>query len=97
LHSSKIFRQSSGSFRSSPSLLPAKIGTIPVYRVSSSRRETPRSSGNRAATRNRDIAIKLFIPEETVKIHVKLIMEKLDAMDGTQAATIAFRCGFIPL
>ncbi len=47
--------------------------------------------------RNRDIAIKLYISEETVKIHVKHIMEKLDAIDRTQAVAIAVRRGFIQL
>jgi DNA-binding NarL/FixJ family response regulator len=47
--------------------------------------------------RNRDIAMKLFISEETVKIHVKHIMEKLDASDRTQAVAIAVRRGFIQL
>src|SRR6202453_1476615 len=35
--------------------------------------------------RNRDIAEQLFISEETVKVHVKHIMEKRGANDGTQA------------
>lgn len=47
--------------------------------------------------RNRDIAAKLFIAEETVKVHVKHIMEKLGASDRTQAVAIAVRRGFIQL
>ena len=47
--------------------------------------------------RNRDIAYKLFIAEETVKAHMKHIMEKLGAIDRTQAVTIAARRGFIQL
>ncbi len=47
--------------------------------------------------RNRDIAEKLFIAEETVKVHVKHIMEKLGASDRTQAVAIAVRRGFIQL
>ena len=35
--------------------------------------------------RNRDIAERLFISEETVKVHIKHIMEKLGASDRTQA------------
>ena len=38
--------------------------------------------------RNRDIARKLFITEETVKLHIKHIMEKLGATDRTQAVAI---------
>jgi DNA-binding NarL/FixJ family response regulator len=51
------------------------------------------ASGNR----NRDIADKLFITEETVKVHIKHIMEKLDAKDRTQAVSIGIRRGIIHL
>jgi DNA-binding NarL/FixJ family response regulator len=47
--------------------------------------------------RNRDIAARLFISEETVKVHVKHIMEKLGATDRTEAVTIALRRGIIEL
>src|SRR6202522_988891 len=47
--------------------------------------------------RNRDIAERLFISEETVKVHVKHIMEKLGASDRTQAVAIAVRRGIIQL
>lgn len=47
--------------------------------------------------RNRDIADLLFISEETVKVHVKHIMEKLGASDRTQAVAIAVRRGIIQL
>ncbi len=47
--------------------------------------------------RNRDIGEKLFITEETVKVHVKHIMEKLSASDRTQAVAIAIRRGIIHL
>jgi len=47
--------------------------------------------------RNRDIAEKLFITEETVKIHMKHIMSKLGANDRTQALAIALRRGVIQL
>jgi DNA-binding NarL/FixJ family response regulator len=47
--------------------------------------------------RNRDIAEKLFISEETVKVHIKHIMEKLGASDRTQAVAIAVRRGIIEL
>jgi DNA-binding NarL/FixJ family response regulator len=47
--------------------------------------------------RNRDIAELLFISEETVKVHVKHIMEKLGANDRTQAVAIAVRRGIIQL
>src|SRR5713226_1456481 len=47
--------------------------------------------------RNRDIAEKLFITEETVKVHIKHIMEKLGASDRTQAVAIGVRRGIIEL
>jgi DNA-binding NarL/FixJ family response regulator len=50
-----------------------------------------------AGNRNRDIAERLFISEETVKVHVKHIMEKLGATDRTQAVAIAVRRGIIQL
>src|SRR5215469_5068396 len=45
--------------------------------------------------RNRDICERLAISEETVKIHIKHIMEKLGAKDRTQAVAIAVRRGVI--
>jgi len=47
--------------------------------------------------RNRDIAEKLFITEETVKVHIKHIMDKLGARDRTQAVAIGLRRGIIHL
>ncbi|MCM3905884.1 MAG: response regulator transcription factor [Pyrinomonadaceae bacterium] len=51
------------------------------------------ASGNR----NRDIAEHLFISEDTVKVHVKHILEKLGASDRTQAVAIGVRRGIIQL
>ena len=51
------------------------------------------SGGNR----NRDIAEKLSITEETVKVHIKHIMDKLGASDRTQAVAIGVRRGIIQL
>jgi DNA-binding NarL/FixJ family response regulator len=47
--------------------------------------------------RNRDIAELLYISEETVKVHLKHVMEKLGASDRTQAVAIAVRRGIIQL
>lgn len=47
--------------------------------------------------RNRDIAERLNISEETVKVHVKHVMDKLGASDRTQAVAIAVRRGIIQL
>jgi len=54
---------------------------------------TQLASGNR----NRDIAQNLSITEETVKVHIKHIMEKLGAADRTQAVAIGLRRGVIQL
>jgi DNA-binding NarL/FixJ family response regulator len=48
-----------------------------------------------AGHRNRDIGEKLFISEETVKTHLKHIMDKLGARDRTQAVALAVRRGII--
>ena len=47
--------------------------------------------------RNRDIAERLFISEETVKVHLRHIMGKLGANDRTQSVAIAARRGIICL
>ena len=50
-----------------------------------------------AGERNREIGELLSISEDTVKVHVKSIMEKLRAKDRTQAIAIAVRRGIIRL
>lgn len=47
--------------------------------------------------RNRTIAQQLFISEETVKMHVKHMLEKLRATDRAQALVVALRRGIIAL
>jgi DNA-binding NarL/FixJ family response regulator len=49
----------------------------------------------RDGSRNREIAESLFISEDTVKVHVSRIMDKLGAKDRTQAVAIAVRRGII--
>lgn len=46
-------------------------------------------------SRNRDIAERLFITEETVKVHMKHLMEKLGAKHRTEAVAIAVRRGIL--
>jgi DNA-binding NarL/FixJ family response regulator len=50
-----------------------------------------------AGNRNKDIAEQLCIAEDTVKGHIKHIMEKLGARDRTQAVAIALQRGIIEL
>ena len=47
--------------------------------------------------RNRDIGEQLSISEETVKVHIRHIMDKLGAKDRTQAVAIGIRRGVIHL
>lgn len=47
--------------------------------------------------RNRDIAERLRISEETVKVHLKNILGKLGARDRTEAIAIAVRRGIMEL
>ena len=47
--------------------------------------------------RNRDIGTRLSISEDTVKGHVRSILEKLGAKDRTQAVSIGVRRGIIHL
>jgi DNA-binding NarL/FixJ family response regulator len=66
---------------------------IDQHNLSAKRLLLKRAGGNR----NRDIADLLRISEETVKVHVKHIMDKLGANDRTQAIAIAVRRGIIQL
>ena len=50
-----------------------------------------------AGHRNRDIGKLLFISEETVKAHLRHIMEKLGARDRTHAVVLADRRGIVRL
>jgi len=62
-----------------------------------SRREIEVLERIAGGNRNSDIASMLFISEETVKGHVKHIMEKLGANDRTEAVAIGVRRGIIKL
>jgi DNA-binding NarL/FixJ family response regulator len=46
---------------------------------------------------NKEIAAQLFISEQTVKAHLRHIMEKLEARDRTEAVAIAVRRGIMQL
>jgi DNA-binding NarL/FixJ family response regulator len=50
-----------------------------------------------AGNRNRDVGDALAITEDTVKVHVKHILDKLGATDRTEAVVIAIRRGIIPI
>ena len=50
-----------------------------------------------AGKRNKEIASELSIAEDTVKMHVRNILSKLQVNDRTEAVTIALRRGIIRL
>ncbi len=80
--------------------LPAEVATRLAEHLSDeplSERETEVLQRVMLGNRNRDIAQHLLISVETVKSHIKHIMEKLGASDRTQALTIAVRRGMIQL
>ena len=45
--------------------------------------------------RNKEVAARLSISEETVKMHMRNVMEKLEVNDRTHAVMVAVRRGFI--
>jgi DNA-binding NarL/FixJ family response regulator len=80
--------------------IPMQIATQLAEHISDealTEREIEVLSQMAKGNRNRDIAEKLFIAEETVKVHIKHIMEKLSATDRTQAVAIGIRRGIIHL
>jgi len=62
-----------------------------------SRREVEVLQHVAAGRQNRVIGAKLFIAEETVKVHMKHIKDKLNAKDRTESVTIGVRRGIIQL
>jgi DNA-binding NarL/FixJ family response regulator len=44
---------------------------------------------------NQGIAQRLFLSQETVKTHIRHVMDKLRVSDRTQAAVKAIRCGVV--
>lgn len=80
--------------------IPAAVATQLAEHLSDeslTAREVDVLSRVAGGNRNRDIADQLSISEETVKVHMKHIMEKLGASDRTEAVAIAIRRGIIQL
>jgi DNA-binding NarL/FixJ family response regulator len=44
---------------------------------------------------NREIGERLYLSEETVKTHVKTLLEKLHARSRAHAVALALRCGLL--
>ena len=78
---------------------PAVAATLAEHtpRIALTPRETEVISLMSSGLTNAQIAGRLGRTEETVKVHVKNILQKLDARDRTAAVTIAARRGFIRL
>jgi two-component system NarL family response regulator len=79
-----------------PALVGARLAEN-LPRVQLTRREIEVLELMSAGLRNKEIAFRLTISEETVKAHVKRILEKLDVNDRTHAVTTALRRGIINL
>lgn len=79
-----------------PSEIAAKIAEY-VSEVPLTRREIEILQEMAGGHRNRAIGERLFIAEETVKVHIKHLMEKLGAKDRTDAVAIGVRRGIIHL
>ena len=62
-----------------------------------SQRETEILKQVAEGSRNKEIAADLSLSEETIKSHMKNILEKLGATDRTQAVSIAVRRGIMQL
>ncbi len=80
--------------------LPAAVAQSLAEHISGdmvSSREVQVLSLISAGKRNKEIAAELSIAEDTVKMHVRNILSKLQASDRTEAVTIALRRGIIHL
>jgi DNA-binding NarL/FixJ family response regulator len=80
--------------------LPAAVAQTLAEHISGdmvSSREIEVLSLISAGKRNKEIAAELSIAEDTVKMHVRNILSKLQASDRTEAVTIALRRGIIRL
>jgi DNA-binding NarL/FixJ family response regulator len=78
---------------------PAVAATLAQHtpRIALTPRETEVISLVATGLTNGEIAQRIGRTEETVKVHVKNILRKLDAQDRTEAVTQAVRRGFIRL
>jgi len=87
-------RQAHDGKKQLPAQVPAKIA-----KTLANEKRTQRDLGALPHTadgdRYRDIAYKLFIAEETVKVHIRQIMQTLGAGNRQQRVTVGLRRGFI--
>jgi DNA-binding NarL/FixJ family response regulator len=92
----KVIRMVMAGRRGIPPVVAATLAEH-TPRIALTPRETEVISLMSTGLTNAQIAGSIGRTEETVKVHVKNILQKLDARDRTAAVTIAARRGFIRL
>ena len=92
----KIIRMVMSGRRGIPPAVAAKLAEH-TPRIALTPRETEVISLVATGLTNAQIAERIGRTEETVKVHVKNILQKLNARDRTEAVTTAARRGFIRL
>jgi len=92
----EVIRQVKAGKKSVPSTVAVQLAEH-INDVALTAREIEVLAHLPGGNRNSEIGAKLFISEDTVKRHMKNIMEKLNARDRTQAMTIAIRRGIIKI
>jgi DNA-binding NarL/FixJ family response regulator len=92
----KAIRQVMAGRRGIPPVVAATLAEH-TPRIALTPRETEVIALMSAGLTNAQIASRIGRAEETVKVHVKNILQKLDARDRTAAVAIAARRGFIRL
>ena len=90
----KVIRLVMSGKRGIPPAIAAKLAEH-TPRIALTPRETEVITLISTGLTNAQIAGRIGRAEETVKVHVKNILQKLDARDRTEAVTIAARRGFI--
>jgi DNA-binding NarL/FixJ family response regulator len=92
----EVIRQVNAGRKSVPSTVAVQLAEH-INDVALTAREIEVLAHLPGGNRNSEIGARLFISEDTVKRHMKNIMEKLKAKDRTQAMTIALRRGIIKI
>ena len=92
----KVIRLVMSGRRGIPPTVAAKLAEH-TPRIPLTPRETEVNSLVATGMTNAQIGERIGRTEETVKVHVKNILQKLDARDRTEAVTVAVRRGFIRL
>jgi len=92
----KVIRSAMAGRRGIP---PARAGKLGEHtpRIALTPRETEVMSLMATGLTNAQIAQRIGRTEETIKVHVKNILQKLDVRDRTEAVAVAARRGFIRL